>query len=448
MRKGLLGGLLLLLLFPVMASETGVLTLDRDTSLSLALENNSDLLDQALALETVRRSSDSSWNLYLPSIRASLGLSGSADISGSGSSTSSRLTPGLSVSYTVTPGLKESVEQLRLNLESSEISYQAVKLQLLQKVEAEFYYLLTAGSNLEIQKKNIELADRQVEQTQAKFANGLVSELAVLQARVNAANLVPAYSSLESAYQNRLKEFLVVLGVDPMTGVELSGSLETGSMDLDAETLIARYLENRTDIRTQRKQVEILESSLAQARKAGTLPSLSLSASFSDSVSDPLTAAGWQDYSPSVSASLSASLSLSLDSYIRGSSTDLSIRKIEDSLSRAELALDQLIQSARLEIINLTDSLATDRENLELSRLNLELSETSYRMTEESFDRGRSDRITLDDAQQDLLISRQNLLESRYEYMNDLITLRTALGLESLEGLTGGASGTDKGDKE
>ena len=56
-------------------------------------------------------------------------------------------------------------------------------------------------------------------------------------------------------------------------------------------------------------------------------------------------------------------------------------------------------------------------------------------MTEESFLRGKSNRMQLDDAQQDLLTARQNLLESRYEYMNDVIALRGALGLDSLEEL-------------
>lgn len=435
MRKFFLRILMILLFLPLNFLPGEVLSLNRESSISMALANNSDLLNASLSLKTAQRAKNSSWNLFLPEVSASLGLTESKSISGQTSSNILSLNPGLSLSYTFVPGIKESLRQLKLKLKESGISYEDVRRQLIMNVEIEFYYLITSRSNLKIQEKNIELAKKRYTQIKVKFQNGTASELEMLQEKVNAANLIPTYSSLQSAFRNRLKEFLVVLGIDPLKEVELIGTLEVEDRELDIDILTDHYIDNRTDIRFQRNQVEILESSLIQARNTRHLPSVSLSASWSEKVQDPFLTSTWENYSTNNTTSFSLGVVLGLDDFIPGSSTDLGVKEIDDSVAKARLTLGSLIQKARLEIINLMDSLETDRKNLELSGLNLELSETSYKMTAESFSKGKSDRLTLDDAQQSLLTSRQNLLESQYQYIRNLITLRGALGLDSLEEL-------------
>lgn len=435
MKKGISPVIVILLFLSMSQLPAGVLSLDRDKSLSLALINNSDLLDAALSLETVKRNEKNTWNIFLPKIEATMRLTDSASTVNDIFSNKINMSPGLSISYTFSPGLKESIQQIKLDLKSSEISYEEVRQQLLMNVESEFYYLLTSRNNLEIQENNIGLARKRLNQIEIKYKNGLVSELDVLQEKVNSANLVPVYSSLESAYQNRLKEFLVVLGIDPLTNVDLTGTLEIESRELNAAELINKYLYNRGDIRFQMNKIEILNNTYKKAELQGKYPSVTLSASWAENIQEPFSSTTWENYSINSTASVSIGVNLGLDNYIPGSETDLGIKAIADSVSSAKIILEKLVQNASLEIINLIDSLNTDKENLELSRLNLELSETSYQMTEQSFSKGKSGRMTLDDAQQSLLTARQNLLESQYKYMNNLITLRSALGLKSLEEL-------------
>jgi multidrug efflux system outer membrane protein len=441
MRKRMATGVIMFTMLSLMQLSAETLSLDKEKCIALALKNNTGLLEESISLQTSERSAKNSWNLLLPDVSASLSLSSSSSYSDDTDETKLGVSPGLSLTYTVSPGLKESMRQLQIELEGSQISYDDALLQLKMDVESEFYYLLTSRGNLEIQKNDIELAQRRYEQVQEKFRNGLVPELDVLQERVNVANLKPTYSSLKATYQNRLKEFLVILGLDPSQEVSLEGSLEVDTYELDALQLIEQYLANRSDIKAQQNSLELLESSLRYSRKTGHLPSISLSATVSEDYSKPFSSGTWQDSSQKTGLAFSIGVSLGLDNYIPGSSTDLEIKELEDSIQKAQLSFDQLIQDARLEIINVVNSINTDRENIELSRLNLELSEKSYAMTEESFSRGKSDRITLDDAQQDLLTARQNLLESQYDYMSDLITLRGALGIESLDEL-------NKADKE
>lgn len=421
MRRFFRLGLLLCIFFPLMNLSAEVLSLDKDACISRALANNSDLLIKAISLQTSRRTAAASWNFFLPDI--------SATASASASTSGISISPGVSVSYTFSPGLQEAIRLLKLKLDSNEIGYEDARQQLILKVESEFYYLLTNRNNLEIQQSNIALAQKRYEQTEVKFKNGRASELELLQDKVKLANLKPAYSSLKSAYENRIREFLVVLGIDPLTEVKLAGELEIVDHTFDVDKLIEMSLKNRADILAQQKQLDSLDISLRQARNIRYLPSFSLSASWTGVAQDPFTD-GFV-YKDNLSASLR--LSLGLDDYLPGSAADLKIKEIEDSIAQAKLNQEKLISNAKLQIINLVDSLDTNRENLATSRLNLELSETSYRMTEESFQQGKSDRLILDNAQQNLLTARQNLLESQYQYMKAIITLRGAIGVESLD---------------
>ncbi len=429
MKRSLLTGLILFCVFFIQTVSAEERTISIEESLNLALENNADLIDASISLESSKRAERYSWNNYLPSLTASLRLAGNA-VSESFSTT---LTPGISLNYSLNPGIAQIILQLQLAVEKEEISFESARLNLIMSVETEFYYLLTAESNLKIEKNNIELAKKQLEQTTAKYNSGMASELQVLQARVNVENLKPSYSSLVSSYNNRLKEFLLVLGLDPQEDVKLSGSLEFEDIVPDSEVLISAYLMNRTDIRTNKKNLEVLNSNLKLANANGFSPTFSLSASWSDAVSDPFSGDTWSSRSYGGSTSVSLGVSLGLDDFIPGSSTKIDIEELKDSISQAELALNSLVQEAELEVLNLIDSINTDKENVELSKLNLELAQKSYDMTARSFERGTTDRITLDDSQQDLLTAQQNLIESRYEYLADLISLSGALGLDSIE---------------
>ena len=401
------------------------MTLTKEDCFDLTLENNTDLKESSLSLDSSERSYKNSWNLFLPSLSADVSLSKSHAATGD----QTRLSPGLSAQYTFRPSLGDSIRRLRLAHDSMLISYEEARRQTLLAVESEFYYLISARSALEIKKKNIDLAGQIYNQTLIKFNNGLVPELEVLQAKVNEANLVPQYSSSEASYKKRFKEFLLVLGVDPMTEVILDGDIEIEDIDLKAEDLITAFLENRADIALQRKSVSILKSSLGSRRKERLLPTLSVSARWNDSVADPFSSGAWDGHDFDGTTTVSIGLSIPLDGNIPGSQDDLDEKDARDSLTAAEMKLETLIDEAGLEIINLVNALETDKANLELSELNLQLSETSYKTTQTAFEKGTASRTSLDDAQQDLLTARQNLLESRFAYKKDLIALRGALGL-------------------
>ena len=412
------------------------MTLDRDSAVELALENNPDFIIEGISLETAEREDRTSWNRFLPGLSAGVGLNGGSNLLDSQPNDMAwSLNASLNLSLPLNPSLAWEIRGLQLAYESQEISYESARQSLVAAVEKEFYYLLAVEKNLDIEEANIVLAAERYEQTLLRYENGLAGELEMLQARVTAANLEPAYLQTLADFGQRVREFLIVLGLDPETKVALSGTLEAPVSDFDAEQLVLAYLNGRTDIQAYRLALEIAENNRTEAAVGTRSPSLNLSSGWNTNVGDPFNAGSWNYDTWTDGWSLGLSLSIPLDTWIPGSSDSVAIQGRKDDVEIASVGLAGAVEEARTEIINLVAQLETSAANMQLTELNVELAQKTYELSELSYERGTIQRLDVEDAQQSYLEAVQQGLVSRYEYLAGLIDLRVALGLDSLEGL-------------
>jgi len=432
-RRLLLPFLLCLAIGIVMAEETTFL--DRETSIELALENNRSFRSSTIALATAQREAEKPLSVLIPDVSASSSLSYTEPLFSDPLMVQQEgWTFGASVSASLPlqTGLVYTVRETMLAYEAEQISWEAARLQLIASVEREFYYLLAAGSNLEILETSLDLARDRAEQTQIMFENGRASEVAMLQVRVSAANQEPEYLSAQAAYRQRLDSFLIVLGFDPGTEVTLEGELTVEPREFEATELFA-LIENRSDIRSLRLSTETLRNSRSLVSAGGRTPVVQLTAGWNTNVADAFENESWRDGLWADGASLGISVTMPLDDFLANSSTGQSIAALDDTIAQAEISLEESIASAEAEITGLLDQLETSRANIESSRLTMEYAFTAYEMSEEAYRRGTMERLDVEDSQQSYLTAAQANLQSRYDYLATLINLRLALGVESLE---------------
>ncbi|MBN2625079.1 MAG: TolC family protein [Spirochaetales bacterium] len=421
-----------LLVITGLFAEQTVLTLEK--SLDSAMEKNLSLQISRISLDTAQRSENTAWNAFLPSLSGSAGLTGNTSLADA-APLSWTATGSLSLSLPLNAGLSASLDGIRLAYENELITYDTTLRNLKSEVEKNFYSLLAGKADIEIEKANMDLAEKHYEQTLNNFNLGLETELAVLQAKVTAATLKPTYLQAVSDYRIALREFLSAIGMDPKEDVLLEGDLSVPAADLDGEELIGLYLMDRSDIRSQKKNIDILENNRALSVATSYVPSLSLSGKWGTTVGDALEGSSWAADSLTDSLSVGVTLSVPLDGFIPGSSTDTAIKEIDDQIRSAKLTLEKLMDDGRTEIINLVSQLETASAKLDLSGLNVELTRSTYEKSEESFVQGGMERLDLEDAQQNYFTAEQDYLESQYSYLAGLIDLRDALGLESLDDL-------------
>ncbi len=412
------------------------LVLDRDTCVNLALEKNPDFLISGIELDAADREYRNSWNSFLPEVSATVGLSESNSLFDSRDlDTSWSFSGSLDLSLNLSAGMANTIKSIRLAYESEQIDFELARISLISQVESGFYYLLASRKDMEIEKNNLDLAVKRYEQTKTNFENGFTSELSVLQARVSAENLKPDYLQTTADYDAEIRDFLIILGLNPDTEVVLEGDLKTEILMFDKEKLIDTYIGNRQDIRSLQNSLESAKNTKSMTALDSKAPSVQLSAGWNTNVSDAFENESWDSGSWQDGVSLGAYLVIPLDDWVPGSSTDTTLQSLEDSIESVAINLAKTTDTARAEIINLVDQLETTASQLTLSELNVELALESYRRTEDSYAKGSTERLDVEDAQQDYQSAEQSYILSQYNYISGLISLRTALGLEETEEL-------------
>lgn len=432
--------LLMLLIASLSAQERVILNVEE--SVNAALAQNKNFQVTGLQTESSKKIYDNRWNSLIPGINASTGLA-YRDTAISNFTNTSQLDGGkpltfnatLSLSLPLNTGLIYKMEQTRIDFESSSITYETAQKQLIRDVEKEFYYLLAIKTNLEIMENNQELAEKRFKQTQENYKNGFASELQVLQAQVSAANYKPELSQSHADYDTRQRKFLILLGMDPESTIELTGDLEQAAVRVEPAELIIRYIGTRQDILAQQKKIESLENNRKSTKASGFSPNLTLSGGWSTSVNDPFLNNGWLPDTWSDTASLGLSLRIPLDGYIPGSDQQTTVDQTQDRIIQAQITLSAMEDNAKTEILNLVQNLVTSQEKMALAGLSVNLAQKSFEMTEKSYNQGVMERLDVEDAQQSYLSAIQQKLSSQYQYLSGLIDLKYALNMDSIDEL-------------
>ena len=435
------------------AATAETLSLTVDEAVELAMTRNLGLQQSAIELRTKERAKEKAWNVFVPSMAASAGVTADhyglfdheyAYSSGFGDAGNLGINGGLNLSLPINIGLSAGISTLKSDYEAGLLSYQDAAKQLEKNIRQQFYNLLANRENIQLEQANLELARKRLEQARNNFANGLVPELEVLSAEVTVASGQPKLDDVKAKYESMLLKFRFDLGIDRNLGIELDGDLETELYDMDAEELISRYMAGRLDLRELDQQIETLENTKKGMNWNMNSPTLNLGytwgigGSNSDSMSayydsnldgdsdlnyvgiDPWS--DWADY-----GSLSIGLQWKFDGFIPGSNTNVQLKEMQDSIDTLILAKEMALEGAGMEITNSVNNLATARKTIEASTSAVELARRNYELTEEAYNVGTRELLDVETQQQAYLEATQQLLLAKYGYIAGLLDLEYAL---------------------
>ncbi len=428
----LIANLLLITAVLLTAESEQVLTVQEDQAVALAMENNVSLRSASLDLESARAGLDNRWNLILPDFSASTGISRSDSLltrSGSGSSGWS-VNGSLSAQLTLSASTAISAAGTALAYQAESLSYDAAREELIVSVKKQFYYLLVNKENMDLQERNLDLAEKRYLQAKTNFENGLASEMTLMEARNSYESLKPDLLDTKTSYETQLMSFKKLLGLDLDNPIDIDGSLDVQPLDLDGELLIDTYLMNRLDVQAVMKALENAENQLSLTTAGNLSPSVKLSTGWTSSAQD-ISKPDWSD-----SLTVSAAVTLPLNGFIPGSSESLAIKDAARSAEQARLSVEDTILSAEQEIRTILMELEGYRQNIEITGLSVELAQKTYDMTEAAYQSGSRELLDVEDAQNNLLEAEQNLLLSRYNYLSGLLDLEYALNADLEEIIT------------
>jgi outer membrane protein TolC len=178
-------------------------------------------------------------------------------------------------------------QQLAVSLINREISEESVKATVAQtvaNVRNAYWDLVFARSAVDVARRALSLADRLVEDNQARVEVGTLAPLDIVQAQAEAATrrqTLAAAEATASTADLALKRFLVSGTEDPLWRQEIVPvdvpSLEPAPDDVEAA--VRRAITERTDIVTSRKNLETNDVNMRFFRNE-SMPALDFNASY------------------------------------------------------------------------------------------------------------------------------------------------------------------------
>ena len=419
LKKTIFLSALLLLFCEVVFCQEEVRQLTIDDAVILAADNNLSLKRNQLALNQLELKDKYSWNSVSPTIGAS------AQFGNGLQENSTSLSISGNVSFRLTPSLYSSIKSAKLNYENGITSYETAVKTVEKNVRQIFYSLIYSKENLSLLNRNLETAKQRYDLSQEKFSRGQLSELDLLTTQMNYESLKPSYESAEIAYENSIANFKQLLGINQNEQIELIGNLDEMMNVSINQDLLEYNLEELPTVKEIKSKIELAKTNLLATKFSAWGPSISLGYNASKAGQDMTGEFAWADFKQSVSVGVS----IPLDGYLPWSNGSLSVSAQKSNLEDLNLQLENEKTTVELTIKKYIKEINQAKSQLSSLQSNVALAQKTYDMTLNAYNYGSRDLLTLQNAADSLLKSKNELQSQVYNLICKIMDLEFTLGL-------------------
>lgn len=450
------------------------LILTVEDAVNYALKNNQSLKSAAIDLEIKKRTNSNSWNTFLPSASLSGTLARSNNIDTIKSSIESAATfpaflqgvassgvvqgglaaveqvdsskiiddmygseetalwhpvGSLSFSWAFNAAMLKSISATKKQYEAGLISWEQSVRETEVNIKKMFYGILLAQENLKIQKESMRNAEARWHQAEINYRNGTVPRLSVLNSQVTYENMKPTILSAENSLKQTKETFGFLLGLPYGTKIDLTGTIETSYVDVNADELFKKYVEQNNEIKSLKKNIELIKTGIDATYLSTFTPSLAVSFGLQPTVSN-ITKNWFDKDNYSEGGNLTITLAYSnLFDMLPWSSNMQKLKDSKQQLAQAEIGLAQLYQNAEIEVHKLCDNLTVSRANIEAMRNNVTLAQEAYDSTLKAYNNGTQELLAVRDSESSLNQARLGLMNENYNYISAVLDLETKLNI-------------------
>jgi outer membrane protein, multidrug efflux system len=416
---------------PIASAATSQLTADWWTSfgspqltslIEQALAGSSDIriaAERITQAELALRQANAS---LLPSIGLGAGQSfNRSDNEGTGERTRRSTSVSIAMSYEIdlwgrlAAGIQ--VQQQQVNI--SGFDAETVRLTLTTSVAATYFQLLATRERLDIARDNLATAERVLKIVDARYRNGVATQLDLSQQTTEVLNQRTALIPLEVAERQTVSALAVLIGRVPQGFGVAGDNFEELRVPTVGAGLPSELLTRRPDLAAAEAQLAAADANVAAAR-AALLPSISLSTSAGLATSALLSLA---DPTQAIAIGLSLAQTLfdggqkraqvGIEQSQRRILVETYASTVRTALKEVDDALGNADRGARLE--------SAQQQTVEQAQRSLRLAEIRYR-------EGAGDLLAVLDAQRSLFSAQDQLAQSRLERLTASLDLFKALG--------------------
>ena len=326
------------------------------------------------------------------------------------------------------------LKQADKQVTKAETDYEAAKQELLIRVADAYFNVLGAEDNLASAVAAREAVARQLEQAQRRFEVGLIAITDVQQSQAGYDDAVATEIEAERLLATSHEMLREIVG-DMVTDLA-SPTDELPLLTPDpasAEQWVQTAMSQNLSLLSSRISADIAQDEI-QIQRAGRLPTLSLSAGYTESTTDqvytifnPPPAAPIRNPSTSAPNGYNWSLDVRVPIFTGG----LNHSRIQQSVYQQRAASEEVERVARQ-----TERLARDSylgviskiSQVRALRQSVESNRTALRATEAGFEVGTQTTVDVLQSQNNLRRAETLYSQSRYDYIRNVLLLKQAAG--------------------
>jgi outer membrane protein TolC len=333
-------------------------------------------------------------------------------------------------------GTRNQLRTLQVQRQISDIQLQSQIENLKNQVRTSYWSLRSAIEQIEIQRRALEIAQRQFEDSKIRVDIGTLAPIDTTQFETQVASAEQQLLNAQITWRTAELNFKTLLanGTEDDIFNLVINPVEQPSLSVqsvDIQSAVTRALQERTDMMQARKQIESSQLGL-EVTKNQTLPSLSLSSGYN------LTGQGGTEkifqggqvvgtipggYSDALAAI--AGFDTPAWNFGFNFSYPLGMRAAKANYARAQLGLDQSMAqlkaqelSISTEVINAGLSVENTYKQYQAAQKSREAAEKNADAAVTRFDVGMATNFEVVQAQQQLTTSRLSELGALIRYMN------------------------------
>lgn len=397
-------------------AQNKILTIE--DAVQLAKENNISVKTAENTLDNLGILNKYSWNSVSPTATLSGNLADDIENDSSSFSFSG------SVNLNLKTNLYSEIKGAKLNYEKGLLTYNEAVRKIELSVRKNFYNLIYQKENLVLQKRSLETSKTQYLNNQEKFKNGKISELDAFTSRVNYESKKPVVESAEINFQNDLATFKQLLGIPQQTEIEVDGSLdEILNLKEISFDLLPKVNEPAPDVKSAEYNVEIAKNSLLDSRFSAYAPTVTGSYSYGKSKNSN------QDEWTTTNR-LSVGISVPLDGVLPWSTRAVNIKTNRNVLDTAEKNLEDAKTTVAVQTESYIRKINQAVKQLDSLKSTEELANQTYQMTLTAYNYGKTDFLSLQNANDSVLSAGVNLKSQAYTLISTILDLESVLGLD------------------
>ena len=323
-------------------------------------------------------------------------------------------------------GVQAALDAQRIVRETVLLELQSVINDQLLQVRTNFYNVLLAREQIDVQEQNVKLLEEQLATARNRFEAGAVSNFDVLRAEVELANAQPGLIRARNALRISIDQLRYSIGFDNRDRAsatatpEFVGSLEIQPASYDLAAAIDSARANRPELTRLAKFLEAREAGVT-ITKSNRLPSVYVSggyalrkAGFSESFRNSLD--GW-------TVGVSSSWAV-----WDGNATRGQINQALSQKEQARLALEDATLAIEVEVRRALSALEEASDLVAAAEKVVEQAEEALRLANTRYGAGTATQLELLSAQVALTQARNNQLQAAYSHNVAAAAMRRALG--------------------